>query len=417
MAYFTFAQLTQMAQEKDFKLESPVFANFTTDLTLDNEVDPYKEDLVPFRCLAYHDSNNLNGSRINPDVFIDKTRSIKYRPVLANVITNDDGELDFGAHDFHYETDENGNEKQVYDEKAIGVVTNYGFVEDESNHVTRAMVNGYLFGRYSEDAISIMKKRKRCNCSVELQIRDMHYDADTQRLVLDDYVVSGVTVLGSQYSPGMAGSEIALEEFAEEKQLGTFQHLSEEECSQLLKEVCDFLNSDEPKKKVEDEPASQSEEAEEEQPEENPSNPPEEDSGEPEPDGSEESELNSLREENHALKERIQSLEAQLAEYVAQDVKKAKEEVLADPVYQPYLSTSEFKALVDDAQNLSLEDFKIKAELAFAKCERKKILSTATKEFNKTQMGTASKKMVGVPKDKDKNKESRYGTIFSKGGN
>ena len=414
MAYFTFTQLTEMAQEKDFKLEFPVFANFTTDLTLDNEVDPYKEDLVPFRCLAYHDNNNLNGSRINPDVFIDKTRSVKYRPVLANVITNDDGELDFGAHDFHFEEDENGNMKEVYDEQAIGIVTNYGFVEDESNHVTRAMVNGYLFGRYSEDAISIMKKKKRCDCSVELKIRDMHYDDETQRLVLDDYVVTGVTVLGSQYSPGMAGSQIALEDFAEENKLGTFQHLNEEEGAQLLKEVCDFLGSNESKKKVEDEQVTKDEETSEEL-EENPQESEAQDSStgtEPSAEHNLQEELQVLKEENKDLKCEIEGLKAQLAEYVAQDLKKAKEEVLADPVYQPYLSMPEFKELVGD-KNLSLEEFKIQAELAFAKCERKKILNAKTENFSKTQSGISSKKFIGVPEDKEK--ESRYGTIFLEG--
>lgn len=404
-----------MAQEQS--LEKPVCAQFGADLTLDEGFDSYKEDLVPFRCLAYHDSDNANGSRINPEVFIDKTRSIEYRPVLANVIKDENGDLDFGAHDFHFETDENGNEKQVYDEKAIGVVTNYGFVEDEVHHVTRAMVNGYLFGRYSEDAISIMKKKKRCDCSVELQIREMHYDLDNQRLVLDDYVVSGVTILGSKYAPGMVGSEIALEEFSNEDQFKVFQHLSEEEGSQLLKEVCDFLDSNEPKKKVEDEPVSQSEETSEESPEENPQEPdpePEESSDETESNSehSFQEELHALKEENKGLKNEIESLKAQLAKYVDQDLKKAKEDVLADPVYQPYLSMAEFKELVDDVQNLSLDAFKVQAELAFAKCERKKILNARPKDFSKTQSGN-SKKFFGIPEDKEK--ESRYGTIFLEG--
>lgn len=419
--YLTFNELAEIAKKKDFKLEEPIFTTFTTDLTLDEESDNYKEDLIPFRCLAYHDLNNANGSRINPDVFIDKTRSIEYRPILANVVKDENGELDFGAHDFHIEEDENGNPKQVFDEKAIGVVTNYGFIEDPIQNVTRAMVTGYLFGRYAEDAISIMRKKKRCHCSVELQIRDMHYDTDDQRLVLDDYVVSGVTVLGSKYSPGMVGSEIALQEFVKENKLVTFQHLSEEECSQLFKEVCDFFSSDTPRKKVEDEPVSKPEEVVEESPQGQPQEPPQEDlEGS---DGSEDTsdeteslqaELNALKEENRDLKYEIEVLKVRLEGYIAQDLKKAKEEVLADPVYQPYLSTSEFKDLVEDAQNLSLDKFKIQAELAFAKCERQKILSSIPKEFSQTQVGTATKKLVGVPKDKAK--ESRYGNIFSEGG-
>lgn len=412
-----------MAQEQSF--EKPVLAQFTADLTLDETFDSYKEDLVPFRCLAYHDLDNANGSRINPDVFIDKTRSIEYRPILANVIKDENGDLDFGAHDFHFETDENGNEKQVYDEKPIGVVTNYGFIEDEGQHVTRAMVNGYLFGRYSEDAISIMKKKRRCNCSVELQIRDMHYDLDNQRLVLDDYVVSGVTILGSQYSPGMVGSEITLDGFSNEGQFKTFQHLSKEEGSQLLKEICDFLDSGEPtKKKVEDEPISKPEEAPEEPSEVEPQEP--ETETEPEQSGSEESsnesesnsehsireELQALKEENRDLKYEIEALKIRLSKYVAQDLKRAKEEVLADPVYQPYLLDTEFETLVEDKLNLSLDEFKLQAELAFAKCERKKILNTKTKDFSKTQTGP-SKKFFGIPEDKEK--ESRYGTIFLEG--
>ncbi len=85
---------------------------------------------------------------------------------------------------------------------------------------------------------------------------------------------------------------------------------------------------------------------------------------------------------------------------------------MADPVYQPYLSMAEFKELVDDTQNLSLDEFKVQAELAFAKCERKKILNAKTEDFSKTQSGN-SKKFFGIPEDKEK--ESRYGTIFLEG--
>lgn len=57
----------------------------------------HTEGLCPFNATAYHDHVNLNKSNINEDTFQENTQSIPYRPILANIVENSDGNKDFGS--------------------------------------------------------------------------------------------------------------------------------------------------------------------------------------------------------------------------------------------------------------------------------------------------------------------------------
>lgn len=175
----------------------------TTLYSSNDETTPLTEGLYPFVGRAYHDQRNLNDSRIERTVFKEKTPSIKFRPILANIVEDEDGVMDFGSHDFEY--DEDGN--CIYYEHPVGVITSYAFEDDAECNVTRAIVNGFLFSDYQAEAAEIMKRRKKVDCSVELIINDMHFDKEDV-LVLDDYYVGGLTLLGAKHAPGMAGSYV-----------------------------------------------------------------------------------------------------------------------------------------------------------------------------------------------------------------
>ena len=58
-----------------------------------------------------------------------------------------------------------------------------------------------------------MQRRQQVDCSVELSIRELSFNAKDKVLNLDDYYVSGLTLLNENVGPGMAGSNVQLADF------------------------------------------------------------------------------------------------------------------------------------------------------------------------------------------------------------
>lgn len=177
--------------------------------------DKDKEGLTPFVAKAYHDHINLNKSEIKPEVLESTLPSAMLRPILASIVVDENtGEKDFGAHDFTIEEDEDGNEVFKYIEQPVGVIFGENYIEyDEEDDVNRAILHGYLFNGYCQDAVDIMNRRGSVACSVELSIREMSYNAADRVLTLDDFYVSGLTLLGSSVKPGMRGSKLTIKDF------------------------------------------------------------------------------------------------------------------------------------------------------------------------------------------------------------
>lgn len=181
----------------------------------EENVDKDKEGLTPFVAKAYHDHINLNNSEIKPEVLESTLPSAMLRPILASIVTDEEtGEKDFGSHDFIFEEDEDGNEKIKYIEQPVGVIFGDNTIEyDEEDNVNRAILHGYLYNEYCQDAVDIMNRRKTVDCSVELSIREMSFNTADKVLTLDDFYVCGLTLLGSKVQPGMKGSKVTIEDF------------------------------------------------------------------------------------------------------------------------------------------------------------------------------------------------------------
>lgn len=181
----------------------------------EDNVDKDKEGLTPFVAKAYHDHINLNNSEIKPEVLESTLPSAMLRPILASIVTDEEtGEKDFGSHDFVFEEDEDGNEKIKYIEQPVGVIFGDNTIEyDEEDDVNRAILHGYLYNEYCQDAVDIMNRRKTVDCSVELSIREMSFNTADKVLTLEDFYVCGLTLLGSKVKPGMKGSKVTIEDF------------------------------------------------------------------------------------------------------------------------------------------------------------------------------------------------------------
>ena len=205
--------------------------------------DKHKESLTPFVSRAFHDHVNLNKSEISEESFNENVPSANFRPILAHITTNSDNELDFGSHDYYVTTDKDGNDKVVYEEQPIGVIdgTKTTVEYDEDAGVNRAVLHGYLYDEYCQDAIEILNRRGTVDCSVELCIRELSFNTANKTLQLDDFYVSGLTLLSKDVSPGMAGSNFKIEDFAVNAETVTFN--TDNKLVETLEKLTNILES------------------------------------------------------------------------------------------------------------------------------------------------------------------------------
>ena len=205
--------------------------------------DKHKESLTPFVSRAFHDHVNLNKSEISEESFNENVPSANFRPILAHITTNSDNELDFGSHDYYVTTDKDGNDKVVYEEQPIGVIdgTKTTIEYDEDANVNRAVLYGYLYDEYCQDAIEILNRRGTVDCSVELCIRELSFNTANKTLQLDDFYVSGLTLLSKDVSPGMAGSNFKIEDFAVNAETVTFN--TDNKLVETLEKLTNILES------------------------------------------------------------------------------------------------------------------------------------------------------------------------------
>lgn len=204
--------------------------------------DEDNQGLRGFDSYAFHDHVNLNKTNIEPDTFVDKIGTAHFKPVLAHVVIDEDGVKDFGAHDFYVETDDEGNNKVVYEEQPVGAIDgNQTEVEpDEEAGVNRARLKGYIFSEYCPDVIEIFERRGgEVDNSVELTVLSFAYDAKKKVITFTDYYVSGLTLLGADHEPGMAGSSMKLADFEK------VEFVKMEQFNELLDKVNNILSKNE----------------------------------------------------------------------------------------------------------------------------------------------------------------------------
>lgn len=193
------------------------------------------EGLLPVELQACHTLENINGSFISEKTMTAALPSFKNRPILGYIYKDDNGEYQFRDHTMHMEDDE-----LVYDEKPVGIIPescNVHLEYDKDKDKTYVNVNGYIFEEYSQ-AAEILNRESECSVSVELSIRELSYDTNNDRLNIEDFYFSGVTVLGrfedgTEVRPGMQGSNIRIADFKQKNQTS----FSQDEVIVMLSEI------------------------------------------------------------------------------------------------------------------------------------------------------------------------------------
>lgn len=109
------------------------------------------------------------------------------------------------------------------------------------------------------------------------------------------------------------------------------------------------------------------------------------------------------------LRAKYAVIETELNAYKKQELDAEKEKVFADKSYAQYIEQEEFKTLISEKDNYSLEELRDKAEIAFAKCVKKTGVFEAENQKDKPKETVVTKHLLSSTK---KRENRPYGKIF-----
>lgn len=225
--YFTIEDLIKFCEQKKMynfsskESGKPIVIQAIQDFS-SADVEETEDNKLYAKVRVCHTLLNRNGSYISEDSMKAAMPSLKYSPLLANIHQLDDGTWDFHSHDYHIETDENGNDHVVYDEKQVGTFTaDEPYLEYDKNMDKTYVVARVAIPESYTRCADIIREKNGTKVSCELIIYDCSYNAKEKYLQLDNFEFAGCTCLGSEkdgtpIGEGMLGSKITLEDFSEE---------------------------------------------------------------------------------------------------------------------------------------------------------------------------------------------------------
>ena len=204
-----------------------------------------------------HSQRNLNSSFIDDDVLEKAIPSAYNMPILGYIWKDDDGVSHFAGHEFYI----NEDGEYVYEEIPVGCIPESADLklvqyDDDKKYLEG---QGCIWKEYS-DAADILEREKNLSVSVELEIRDLAFNAKDKVMVINDFIFTAVTILesnpetGEEIRPGMANSCISidsLEDFSKKENSMFSQEIVQklDELKEKLDDLSNFEIDIKPKKK------------------------------------------------------------------------------------------------------------------------------------------------------------------------
>lgn len=175
-----------------------IFVQVPAEFEVDKNADYKDESLLFCKVKLMHSGENRNHSSVTDEALKKASKTLAYKPVLANFMEYEDEETgetlkDFTSHDMELNDDGSVN----YIEKQVGCFTSdkpFFDVEEETGH-------NFLYGYCAipvdyTDAASIIERKNGTKISVELAVNEMSYNSKEHVLELTDVVIMGATLLG-----------------------------------------------------------------------------------------------------------------------------------------------------------------------------------------------------------------------------
>lgn len=216
------------------KLQELKHLSLAATYEVDDSFDSDK--FIKLRLRVCHEGKNPNQSYFEPENIEKAKDSLANIPILAHVVEDSEGNLDFGGHDMTIEKNKIGDGDDyriIYLETPIGLVpetNNYAYEEhDGRNYV---FCDAYVWRDYSNYAEDIIERDKEIKLSMEIIVDGYEYDAKEKVLNIIDYRYQGITLLGKDHGTGMIDALATTETFSsdasKEKLLKMMEELKEE---------------------------------------------------------------------------------------------------------------------------------------------------------------------------------------------
>lgn len=219
----TIEQLVKFCESQNFSSFSAKDSGYQLSVQIPTtfEVeDDSTTGLLRVKFKVAHSGLNRNGSYISKENLEKAAKSIKNRPVLANIHQLDDGTWDFQSHDVEVITNADGEEETVYIEKQVGSFTEEEptFVYDEERDIYFMEAYAVIPEGYTM-AADILRRKEGSKSSCELCICEMSYNAKEHYLDLQDFYFMGDTLLGKmnngrEIGEGMLGARADIVDFS-----------------------------------------------------------------------------------------------------------------------------------------------------------------------------------------------------------
>ena len=225
------------------EIGKPLVVNTFGNISFAENKDP---SLMSVTLKACHCGVNRNNSKITEKVMKKAFPTFANKPILAEIITDENGEKDFGSHAFTIETDEDGNEYTHYIESPVGIVpetNNIRLEYDKEQDKTYTIVDGYIFNYYGNETSEIIKRKNGTKVSVELEIYDMSWSGKDKVLVINDFSFAGITLLGESVGEGMLGSRLDIADFSKKDTVDYSEQLFEMQERLKKLESCFNINN------------------------------------------------------------------------------------------------------------------------------------------------------------------------------
>lgn len=175
------------------------------------------DGLMKVHLKACHTELNRNGSYIADEDMTRALPSLANKPILAEIVFDENKEADFGTHAIEEIETDDGQKKLYYIEHPVGIMPEScgaHLVYDDEEEKNFVHADGYVFTLYGNESADILKRRNGVDCSVELEIYEFAWDGKNNWLSLKDFIFNGVTLLGAKYAPGMKGARCELSDFS-----------------------------------------------------------------------------------------------------------------------------------------------------------------------------------------------------------
>lgn len=225
------------------EIGKPLVVNTFGNVSFAESKDP---SLMSVTLKACHCGVNRNNSKITEKVMKKAFPTFANKPILAEIITDENGEKDFGSHAFTIETDEDGNEYTHYIESPVGIIpetNNIRLEYDKEQDKTYTIVDGYIFNYYGNETSEIIKRKNGTKVSVELEIYDMSWSGKDKVLVINDFSFAGITLLGESVGEGMLGSRLDIADFSKKDTVDYSEQLFEMQERLKKLESCFNINN------------------------------------------------------------------------------------------------------------------------------------------------------------------------------